>query len=103
MALCVELIRRLWHRGLYRNNPWMKRCHDYWFDTWVEFRTELTMNSVDRQIEELNPNPVEMTKPVYWEEDGDSALGGAMGITHEAFDRPHHDAGSLPDSVQGPE
>ena len=88
MALCVELIRRLWHRGLYTNNPWMKRCHDYWFDTWVEFRTELTMNSVDRQIEELNPEPVKMVEPTFTETlEGETALGGEMRLTHESFNK----------------
>lgn len=103
MAFCVEVVRQLWNRGLYRQNKWLQMCHDYWFDTWTIWRTGLTMEDVDRQIEKLNPDPVEITKPVYWEEDGDSALGGAMGITHEAFDRPHLDSGSMPDPVQGPE
>ena len=84
MALVVEVIRRLWDRGLYRNNVWAKRFVTRWLDTWTELRTAGTMHGVDMQIKELNPNPVELVKPVYWEEEnGDTPLGGAMGLRNE--------------------
>jgi len=84
MALVVEVIRRFWDRGLYRTNTWLRKIHDRWFDVWVEFRTQSTMNEVDRQIKELNSKPVEMVSPVYWEqEQGETPLGGVMGLTYE--------------------
>lgn len=84
MALAVEVIRRLWDRGLYRNNVWAKKFVARWLDTWAELRTAGTMHGVDMQLKELNPNPVELVKPVYWEEEkGDTPLGGAMGLRHE--------------------
>ena len=86
-ALAVEVIRRLWNRGLYRENKILKRIHDNWFDLWVEFKTQVTMNEVDRQVEELNPNPVDFAQPVYWEEEhGETPLGGVMGIRHDFTD-----------------
>ena len=86
-ALVVEVIRRLWNRGLYRESKILQQIHDNWFDLWVEFKTQETMNEVDRQVEELNPNPVEFAQPVYWEEEhGDTPLGGPMGIRHDFTD-----------------
>lgn len=84
MALVVETIRRLWDRGLYRTNVWLKKIHDRWFDVWVEFRMQLTMSEVDQQIKELNSESVELVDPVYWEEkQGETPLGGVMGLTYE--------------------
>ena len=89
MALAVEVIRRLWSRGLYRNNPWLKKIVDEWFDVWVEYKTQVTMKSVDDQIKILNPEPVEFSEPLYWEEEhGETPLGGAMGIRHDFTDNP---------------
>ena len=86
-ALVVEVIRRLWDRGLYRENPWLKRIVEEWFDLWVEFKTQTTMKEVDKQIEELNPDPVDFAQPVYWEEEyGETPLGGPMGIRHDFTD-----------------
>ena len=83
-AVTVEVIRRLWDRGMYRNNKWLQMCHDNWFDIWVDWKTEQTMNDVDRQVKELNPEPVDFAEPVYWEEsEGETPLGGAMGISHD--------------------
>ena len=36
-----------------RDNKWLKMCHEYWFDEWVEYRTCLTMESVDQQIKQF--------------------------------------------------
>ena len=87
-AITVEVIRRVWDAGRYRDNEWAKRVHDNWFDIWVEWRTQITMRDVDAQAEAL----VEM-----WEEnedpaidayrysealDGETLLGGPMQLSH---------------------
>lgn len=90
MAFCVEVVRQLWDRGLYRQNKYAQMCHDQWFEVWTIWRTGKTMEDVDRQISDLNPEPVVFGKPVYYEEqDGETLLGGAMGIRNEFTD---HDA-----------
>ena len=82
-ALVVEIIRVLWDRGLYRDNKWLRMCHDNWINFWIDWRTEKTMADVDRQIEDLF-HESEMDPPLYWEEEkGDTPLGGAMGLRHE--------------------
>ena len=87
MALAVEVIRYLWDQGLYRNNEILKRVVDQWFDVWVEWKTIKTMEDVDDQIKELNPEPVQFNEAVRWEEEhGETPLGGPMGITHEFTD-----------------
>lgn len=90
MAFCVEVVRQLWNKGLYRQNKYAQMCHDAWFDVWTIWRTQLTMKEVDRQVEELNPEPVQFSEAVHWEEEnGETPLGGAMGISHDFYD---HDA-----------
>lgn len=85
-ALVVEIIRVLWDRGLYRDNKWLRMCHDNWIDFWIDWRASLTMRGVDQQARELTPEP-EVAKPVYWEEtEGETPLGGAFGYTYE-FDK----------------
>ena len=59
-ALTVEVIRRLWDRGRYRDNKWLQKVHDNWFMVWVEWRTQITMRNVDHQAEQLVKD---------WEED----------------------------------
>ena len=77
-GLIVDVIRRLWDRGLYKNNKWLKMCHENWFNYWVEYRTCLTMQDVDVQIEELL-EPSEVDKPIFTEEkEGETPLGGPM-------------------------
>ena len=74
----VDVIRRLWDRGLYSDNKWLKMCHDNWFHCWVDYRTCLTMQDVDRQIEELM-QPSEVDEPIFTEElEGETPLGGMM-------------------------
>ena len=88
-ALTVEVIRFLWNQGLYRDNRLLKMCHDNWFDIWVAWRTTMTMEDVDRQIEDF-PHEEEKLRAVYYEQkNGETPLGGAMGIKHEFTD---HDA-----------
>ena len=86
MAFLVEVIRQFWDRGLYRNNKILSRCHDEWFWAWVEMKTQNTMRSVDRQIEELAQEP-ELVKPLYWEDkEGETPLGGTLGYTYHLDD-----------------
>ena len=89
MAFCVEVVRQLWDRGLYRQNKYAQMCHDEWFEVWTIWRTHKTMEDVDRQIEEMFYES-EIEPPVYYEEqNGETPLGGAMGIRNEFTD---HDA-----------
>jgi len=97
-AVVVDVIRRLWDRGLYRDNKWLKMIHENWISHWIDVKTAVTMRSVDAQAADLTPEP-EVIKPVYWEEEaGETALGGPLGYTYR-FD----DASGSADSVQGAE
>lgn len=83
-ALTVEIIRRLWDRGLYRDNPWLQKVHDNYFEIWVQWRTDITMKEVDRQIAELNPEPVKMVEPTFTETlEGETPLGGEMRLRYD--------------------
>lgn len=85
-GLIVDIIRRLWDRGLYRDNKWLKMCHDYWFDYWLDYRTATTMRDVDKQIAAIQEEP-EIPEAVYWEEEeGETPLGGAIGFSYEFTD-----------------
>lgn len=64
-AWAVEIIRRLWDEGKYRDNKWLRMIHDNWIGVWIDWKTDLTMRSVDQQAEEL----VEL-----WEADEDPAI-----------------------------
>lgn len=80
-GLAVDLIRELWDRGLYRDNKWLKMCHEAWFQDWVDYRTCLTMQDVDRQIEELR-EPSGVDAPIYTETvEGTTPLGGEMRLS----------------------
>ena len=99
-GLVVEIIRIFWHHGLYRDNPWLQKIHTTWFHHWVEYKTKQTMQGVDRQIEELNPEPVKLAEPIYWEEEkGETPLGGPIGYTYDFVDTASSPAGT----VQGAE
>ena len=52
-GLAVDIIRRLWDHGYWRDNETLQRIHDEWLHFWVDYRTEKTMEDVDRQIKEL--------------------------------------------------
>ena len=95
MALVVELIRVLWDKGLYRDNKWLRLCHDNWLHHWLDWRTHLTMEDVDQQAKELTPEP-EIVKPVYWEEEeGETPLGGPMGFRYDFVDDARSDSDSV--------
>ena len=87
-AVVVDIIRRLWDRGLYRDNKWLKMIHENWIGHWIDVKTAVTMRSVDAQAADLTPEP-EIIKPVYWEEtEGETALGGPLGYTYRFDDAP---------------
>ena len=74
----VDVIRRLWGHGMYRDNKWLKMCHENWFQYWVDYKTCLTMRDVDAQVEELL-EPSEVDKPIFTETlEGETPLGGEM-------------------------
>lgn len=90
-ALTVEVIRRLWDRGLYRANPWLRKVHTNWFDVWVEWRTEITMRSVDRQanaiVADWDRQEAEGRRPVFSQVlEGETPLGGEMRLTRADLD-----------------
>jgi hypothetical protein len=77
-ALTVEIIRLLWDKGLYKQNKLLQQIHENWFKFWVEWKTELTMRDVDKQIEEMFLEP-EVDPPVFSEElEGETPLGGKL-------------------------
>ena len=77
-GLVVDIIRRLWDRGFFVDNKWLKMCHDNWLQYWVDYKTCLTMQDVDAQIEELS-EPSEVDKPIFTETvEGETPLGGEM-------------------------
>lgn len=81
--LLVEFIRQLWDRGLYRDNPWLRRIVDNYMELWVDWRTGMTMEEVDRQVTILNPEPVKLTEPTFTETlEGETPLGGEMRLFH---------------------
>ena len=74
----VEVIRILWDHGMYRDNKWLNMVHDNWFNFWVDYKTCLTMQDVDRQIEELS-EPSEVDEPTFTVTlEGETPLGGEM-------------------------
>jgi len=87
-ALAVEIIRRLWDRGMYRNNKWLQMIHENWIGHWLDAKTAVTMASVDEQAKDLTPEP-ELVKPIYWDiKEGDTPLGGPLGYTYNFDDAP---------------
>lgn len=89
-GLVVDVIRELWDRGLYVDNKWLKACHETWFPYWVDYRTCLTMQDVDQQIEELFTEP-EVDSPVFTEElKGETPLGGNMRLRAPWLDEEHN-------------
>ena len=80
-GLTVEIIRIIWDYGYLRGNTLLNQIHAYWFDYWVEFKTQKTMSDVDRQIEEIR-EPSGVDAPIYTEtKEGSTALGGEMRLS----------------------
>lgn len=92
-GLAVEIIRILWDHGHYRQNPWFQRVHDYWYDYWVQYKTDATMRDVDRQVEEIQQYwEAEEAKPVIIEHKPDNSkaqelLGGTIEIKAPWYDK----------------
>ena len=85
----VEVIRRLWDSGQYRQNKWLKQIHDNWFELWVDYRLAMTMSEVDAQVrglheywDEAEEDPWLITEEI----EGETPLGGELRATHRAFD-----------------
>ena len=79
-GLTVDIIRRLWDRGLYVDNKILIQVHDNWFEEWVDYRTDKVMGDVDAQVEQINPEPVSMAQPTFWEE------GDTIGFSYDFVD-----------------
>lgn len=74
----VEIIRRFWDRGEYRDVEWMQKTHTAWFEDWVEMRTYRTLEEFDDMASEFFP-PSQVDEPVFTEEEeGETPLGGIM-------------------------
>lgn len=78
-GLAVDIIRRLWDRGLYRDNKILQQVHDNWLGHWLDYRTKTTMRSADQQLADMKEDPT-IPDPLYWEE------GGTIGFTYEFTD-----------------
>lgn len=77
-ALTVEIIRILWDGGLYRQNKILQQVHDNWFSYWVDWKTSITMEDVDRQIEDL-VEEAKVDAPNFFETiEGETPLGGRL-------------------------
>ncbi len=82
-AVSVEVIRRLWSAGRFHNHPILQRIVDRHFDLWADWRTQITMRSVDDQTKEIltawEENDETVEKFLYSEIiKGDTPLGGEM-------------------------
>tara|TARA_B100000035_G_scaffold127128_1_gene108164 strand:- start:257 stop:556 length:300 start_codon:yes stop_codon:yes gene_type:complete len=77
-ALAVDIIRRLWDRGLYRDNKWLEMVYQNWLHHWIDVKTAVTMDDVDRQIEKLVEDPYIQEFIVSEELEGETPLGGEM-------------------------
>lgn len=92
-ALVVELIRRLWDRGLLSKfNKWAVAIHDNWLGEWLDYKTGQTMLDVDRQAEEIRANAeaaeAKKHQPKFTEtKKGETPLGGPMQLSHKTLGR----------------
>jgi hypothetical protein len=86
-ALTVDVIRRLWDSGQYRQNKWCKAIVEQWFFVWVEWKTDLTMRDVDQMAEQIfddwyDDKPDLVDDYLYTEViEGETPLGGEMRLT----------------------
>ena len=86
-ALVVELIRRLWDRGLYRDNAWLRWIHDNWIGAWIDWKTAETIAEVDQQAAQIlqgwEEEAAAAQAPVFTEtQKGETPLGGPMQLSH---------------------
>jgi hypothetical protein len=86
-ALVVELIRRLWDRGLLSKfSKWAVAIHDNWLSEWIDYKTGKMMLDVDRQAEEIRTNAeaaeAKKYQPKFTEtQKGETPLGGPMRLS----------------------
>lgn len=87
-GIAIEVIHELWSRGFYVQSVLLRRLVDQWFEYWVEYKTKLTMEDVDKQIEELRKIDEKLLEvklvPVYTEE------GNEIRLTAPWYDRTHN-------------
>lgn len=86
-ALVVDVIRRLWGRGLYNDNIWLRRIHDNWIGAWIDWKTAETITEVDRQVAQIlqgwEEDAATAQAPVFTEtQKGETPLGGPMQLSH---------------------
>ena len=89
-ALTVDVIRRLWDDGQYRDNKWLVMIHANWFDIWVEWKTAATMAEVDYQVEELQRTWSQQDDDRFQHSEtieGETPLGGEMRLRAPYMDR----------------
>jgi len=79
----VEIIRRLWDKGLYINNKYLRMIHDQYFDLWVDWRTDIVMKDVDKQAQQLTPDPVVAAAAFTETKKGETPLGGELRLNHD--------------------
>tara|TARA_Y100001972_G_C7573099_1_gene287621 strand:+ start:358 stop:636 length:279 start_codon:yes stop_codon:yes gene_type:complete len=85
-GLAVEIIKIFWSHGYFVDNRWLQMIHDNWWCHWVAYKTKVTLQDVDKQIEDLIQE-AEVDEPVFWEEEGDTPLGGKMGLRAPWLDK----------------
>jgi hypothetical protein len=77
-GLAVEIIKIFRSHGYFVYNQWLQIIHNSWWCHWVAYKTNVTLQDVDRQIEDL-VQAAEVDEPSFWEEKGETPLGGKMG------------------------
>jgi len=79
-GLTVEIIKVIWDHGYFVDNKWLQMIHNNWWCHWIAYKTNVTMEDVDRQIEDL-VQAAEVDEPIFWEDaEGETPLGGNMGL-----------------------
>jgi hypothetical protein len=90
-GLAVEIIRIFWDHGYFTDNKWLQMIHDNWWCHWVAYKTNVTLQDVDRQIEDL-VQAAEVDEPVFSEKlEGETLLGGKMELRAPWLDDEDND------------
>lgn len=83
-AVLVEALRQLINaKPSLSTNKFVEMAIDFWFQDWVSWKTNKTMDSVDQQVEQIQKIMSQKAKPqtVFTEtKEGETALGGEMRI-----------------------
>lgn len=84
----IQFISRFWPNIKF--NPWVKLALENCLDDWVEFRTQITLEELDNDIEELHAQwdreEAEHFEYIFTEEEADDSeaqrlLGGPMQLS----------------------